>query len=530
MESTMNVLETTSAVTHKEAAPEPPCLDGWNVLRLLAQGAHAEAWIVESTTPHQNQCVLKIARSDDDVASLQRERRFSQGLEHPHIVAFRGSVATSRGEGTLWEYCPAGDALSLIHVLGPLRVPQAVTVLVPLAQALDYAHEQGVVHGDVSPGNVVFDTQGRPKLCDVGEARTVSSPDRWTGTEGFSAPELDLHEHRVGLQPAADVYSLAALGWFLLTGRLPGDESRRPALNVLLPEAHDEVAELLEASLNPNPQFRPSLAEFSVACYSWGDPEPLQLHALVDERTALLLPTRYEPGQRPSTRPRRARLKIPRLRGRHGRVCGIGLHPRHRPARGRKSLRGAHTRLGLGLGSAVLGVSMILASLWTITEPETSTGTDHTTTAVASTPPWDSIVDEWSQRRAAAFTERDPAAVSSYAVDAGNVAEDDRVLIQSLHDQDIVYEDLTMSARVDEADVDGATANLLVEWSMSPYAVRADDGSTDHVEKADENSEQVWIESMLVEDEWRIASVNPVSKDGTPTPAKSASEVRDAAG
>lgn len=512
----MFVSDNADADLDGENATETPLVKGWQARRILAHGAHAEAWVMDSLNANQEQCVLKIPRSTADAAALQRERHFAVGLTHPHIVSFLGPVQTSRGEGTLWEYCAAGDALSLVQVLGPLRVSQAVTVLVPLAQALDYAHEQGVVHGDVSPGNVVFDTQGRPKLCDVGEARSISNPDRWTGTEGFSAPELDIHEYRVSLQPAADVYSLAALGWFLLTGRLPGDEARRPALKILLPEAHDEVAELLEAGLNPDPGQRPTLTEFSVACYSWALPEPLQLHALVDERTALFLPTRHELGeQHPAQRRRGGGLLAPRSNNRQRRRKQPTAHRKRRPVPRKKGMRGAHTRMGLGLGATVLGASMILSNMWAGSEPQPvpNAGADQTASEVVPSPAWDTIVDQWSERRAVALTQRDASVVGSYAVDTGAAADDDRALIDALQQQGIVYEGLSMTAQVDDASVEGASAHVLVEWTMSSYAVRSANDAADDAQRTPGSTEHVWIQSKLIDDEWRIESVTPASVD-----------------
>ena len=505
--------ENIDTANDDENTPDAPRLKGWRPLRLLAQGAHAEAWVIEAESPHREQRVLKIPRSPADVVALQREKEFAEVLVHPHIVTFLGPVQTSRGEGTLWEYCAAGDALSLVQVLGPMRVSQAVTVLVPLAQALDYAHEQGVVHGDVSPGNVVFDTQGRPKLCDVGEARTVASPDRWTGTEGFCAPELDGFERRDSLQPAADVYSLSALGWFLLTGRLPGDESRRPALGILLPEAHDDVSELLEAGLNPDPRLRPSLTEFSVACYSWAVPEPLQLHALVDERTALFLPTRHEPGEPPAQRRPQGRLRRFRKNRRQGQRQKSVLPQQPGTVHKDKILRRAHTRMGLGVGATVLGSTMILTNLWTIEESEPSPGADQVAPAAAPLPSWDTIVNQWSSQRTEALIERDLTIVASYAVETGPVAVEDRALVETLQDQGIIYEDLSMSAQVDEIYVDGDTAQVLAEWTMSSYSVRPVDDSEGETRRAEGSTEMVWIESRLFDEEWRIEAVTPVAAE-----------------
>lgn len=508
----MNGTDSGSAEHPWQGSDEAPLLDGWTANRLLAQGAHAEAWIVESASTRGETRVLKLPKTVSDAVALEREQRFAGSLDHPHIVEYCGVVATSRGEATLWEHCAAGDALSLVHILGPLTVGQTVTVLVPVAQALDYAHSRGVIHGDVSPGNIVFDTNGKPKLCDMGEARSVDRPDRWTGTEGFFAPELDVEARSLSLQPAADVYSLAALGWFLLTGRIPGAEAQRPALNLLRSDVDEDVAELLEAALQETPALRPTLTEFSVACYAWATPEPLQLHALVDEQTALFLPTRHESSavRREAGRSHRRRPRVRRVaQGRQKRAKNE--RPRLLNRNRNSSMRSAHRRMATGVVTAALGTTLILAHSWASTGTSTERSAEARAETDARAPEWSRIVSEWSEHRAEALTERETSAVDRYAVATSQVAVDDQALIASLHDQGIVYEGLTMSARVNDVTVNGATAHLDVDWTMSSYTARIVDDEVHGEEAATGHTEQVWIESTLVGDEWRISSVVPQS-------------------
>ena len=101
-------------------------------------------------------------------------------------------------------------------------------MLAPVASALGRLHDLGVVHGDVSPGNVLLDLDGRPVLGDLGLGHVVGdvSPGVW-GTDGYVAPEVLLGADP---GPASDVYALGALGWLCLSGTVPGPPGLRPRL------------------------------------------------------------------------------------------------------------------------------------------------------------------------------------------------------------------------------------------------------------------------------------------------------------
>lgn len=109
---------------------------------------------------------------------------------------------------------------------GPLAIDDAVSVVIAAAEAIGYAHVQGIVHGDVKPANVLVDRDQRVVVTDFGLAQFMGEiagkPGRRRtigGTEGYIAPEV-----RQGATPTpeADIYGLGALLWALVTGRPPG--------------------------------------------------------------------------------------------------------------------------------------------------------------------------------------------------------------------------------------------------------------------------------------------------------------------
>ncbi len=103
-----------------------------------------------------------------------------------------------------------GAVDALVRHRGHLSPGEVVTVLAPVASALGRLHDLGVVHGDVSPGNVLLDLDGRPVLGDLGLGHVVGdvSPGVW-GTDGYVAPEVLLGADPT---PASDVYALGRRG------------------------------------------------------------------------------------------------------------------------------------------------------------------------------------------------------------------------------------------------------------------------------------------------------------------------------
>ena len=321
-----------SAANH-DAAGAPPL-----TRRAALHGAAAEAgrpapWAVVSNTPQR----------EETGAAADRESALLAGGRHEHVLHTHGQVATDRGPGLLLEYAAGGSLAALVAARGPLTVGEAVTILAPVASAVDYLHGIGVVHGDVSPGNVLFTAVGKPLLADLGVARALGSErPPAAGTPGFRAPHQQTAEG--GLDPEADVYALAAIGWFALTGRVPAATAHRPPLGALVPDVPDGLVALLEEGLAERADERPSAAEFARRVIRTARPEALDLTASAHPSVASQLLTRREsPGRRadrvggkpPAALPglrSRARIQTqfplpPRLRDR-----GTGGHEQRQPA------------------------------------------------------------------------------------------------------------------------------------------------------------------------------------------------------
>ena len=312
-------------------APEVP---GYDVGRLLGCGGTAAVWLA---TEHVTRCDVALKclaatgppEPGDAEEAARREVRILSVLDHEHLVKVRAVVRVRHGTdggtglGLVLDYAPGGSLAELLAARGSLAPGEAVTVLTPIAQALAYLHGNGFTHGDVAPGNVLFTAQGKPLLADLGVARMLADPREPSrpGTDGFRDP-APVDAVRAGLQPEGDVYSLAAVGWFCLTGRAPEPEPQRPPLPLLVPGVPARLAEALEAGLRPDRRQRPSAAELAAAIFRSAPAEPVDLSVSVHPTVLPQLLTRRS--LPPGARERRADLlRNWRLRVRGG-APGLG--------------------------------------------------------------------------------------------------------------------------------------------------------------------------------------------------------------
>src|SRR5215210_80501 len=218
---------------------------------------------------------LKLLRdqyADDEefVERFRREAQSAAGLSHPNIVSIYDRGRSEDGAYYIaMEYVPRGTLKDRMVRNGALAPGVAAGVAFQIADALQAAHENGVIHRDIKPQNVLVTRTGDVKVTDFGIARAASSPLTQTsavlGTAGYMSPEQAMGEP-VG--PPSDLYSLGIVLYEMLTGGLPYsaenpialamkhvNESPRP-----LREANPDVPEPLDALtlklLAKNPEDR----------------------------------------------------------------------------------------------------------------------------------------------------------------------------------------------------------------------------------------------------------------------------------
>ena len=138
----------------------------------------------------------------------------------------------------MMEYVP--HCLKDILEKSTLPIDRAVRVLEQCCRGLEFIHVHKVIHRDIKPGNIFVTGQGYIKIGDFGIARSIAKPPKnkeYAGTFRYIAPEVLNPSHGPALTPAVDIYSLALVGYFMLSGHLPfeaPDRSRKQALALRL--------------------------------------------------------------------------------------------------------------------------------------------------------------------------------------------------------------------------------------------------------------------------------------------------------
>lgn len=169
--------------------------------------------------------VLPRAKSTPEYeAAFQREIRVLARLDHEHLVRALDAGHDAKVYYLVTELVPGLDLRQQVLKYGPLDEIAAASVITQAAQGLAYAHEQGLVHRDVKPGNLLVTQDGRVKVLDLGLAGSMldaesTSTGRVVGTMDYMAPEQIRSPDTVG--PAADVYGLGCTLYFALTGQVP---------------------------------------------------------------------------------------------------------------------------------------------------------------------------------------------------------------------------------------------------------------------------------------------------------------------
>lgn len=187
-------------------------------------------------------------------ARLASEATVLASLDHPHIVAVYDLVAAGDDLWLVEEWVDGADVTALVAVAGGLSPVQSLGVLRGALQGLAFAHEKGVVHGDVTPGNILVDRQGVSKLVDFGLAGASGRPGIGSGTAGFASPEALRGEP---VTCASDVWSAGAVLTALLEpGGVPPVASDGPAKGPAGPAVPAGVKRVLERALAADPGLR----------------------------------------------------------------------------------------------------------------------------------------------------------------------------------------------------------------------------------------------------------------------------------
>jgi eukaryotic-like serine/threonine-protein kinase len=238
--------------------------------RELGRGGMATVYLAHDLK-HDRPVALKVLSPDLGAAlgpeRFQREIRLAARLQHPHILTVHDSGETA---GHLWYAMPYVEGESLRDRLrreGQLGVEDALRITREAAQALQYAHDHGVVHRDIKPENLLLTKDGNTLVADFGIARAVGGDEHLTqtgmsvGTPAYMSPEQASGDKV--LDARTDIYSLGAVLYEMLAGEPPftGPSAQAiivkrltepaPSVRKVRPSVPEEVDKALRRALAP---------------------------------------------------------------------------------------------------------------------------------------------------------------------------------------------------------------------------------------------------------------------------------------
>jgi serine/threonine protein kinase len=231
--SLQRLFDTESALSPEQTFA-PQAVGDFKIVREIGRGGMGIVYEAEQPNPRRL-VALKLLRPGTyaDPYRLKLFRREAQALarlRHPGIAAIHESGHTADGQHYLVMELVSGLPLdAFIRETRP-DVPTRLALFQRLCDAINYAHQRGVVHLDIKPANVLVDQEGRPKVLDFGLARimdpdatmatNVTDAGKLQGTLPYMSPE-QLRGDPASIDSRSDVYSLGVILYELLTGRLP---------------------------------------------------------------------------------------------------------------------------------------------------------------------------------------------------------------------------------------------------------------------------------------------------------------------
>ncbi|MBO0849465.1 MAG: serine/threonine protein kinase, partial [Pseudonocardia sp.] len=270
-------------------APPGGLMGRFELVHQIGTGGFGGVWLATDRALGRRVAV-KAAHAPDHETELRirREANALGAVRHPHCVRILDLV-DSRGEPGLaplhglvivMEYVDGRSLGEIVAAHGPIDDTMVARIWLRMAEALIAAHQRGVLHRDVKPGNVLLDARGEPHLIDFGIARargdaTLTQHGMIVGTPDFLAPEVARGERAT---PASDGWQLAATISFALTGWPPrGDHpdavsGLRAAAGSAAPTClprHSVHRRLLEACLAADPAARPTLPSVRDMLHNW---------------------------------------------------------------------------------------------------------------------------------------------------------------------------------------------------------------------------------------------------------------------
>ncbi|HEY1572635.1 MAG TPA: serine/threonine-protein kinase [Pseudonocardiaceae bacterium] len=257
--------------------------DRYRLTEHIGSGAMGVVWQAHDERLHRTVALkqlllspgLSSAEAHEARERAMREGRIAARLQHPNAVAVYDVVEDDGQPVLIMEYVPSQSLSAVLDARGPLPPHEVARIGAQVAIALTVAHQAGIVHRDIKPGNVLLADDGIVKITDFGISRatgdvTVTATGMLAGTPAYLAPEVAKGENP---GPPSDVFSLASTVYAAVEGHPPFGTGENTlallhavaACRTMPPRKAGPLTALLMAMLRANPNDRPTMIEVSRA-------------------------------------------------------------------------------------------------------------------------------------------------------------------------------------------------------------------------------------------------------------------------
>jgi len=265
----------------------------YKLLEQIGEGGFGVVWMAEQDEPVRRRVALKIIKPGMDtrevVARFEAERQALAMMEHPNIASVFDGGATETGRPYFVMELVKGVPITTYCDTRQLSTRERLELFMEVCQAVQHAHQKGVIHRDLKPSNIlvtVKDDRAVPKVIDFGVAKATQARltektlftrlNQWIGTPEYMSPE-QAGLGRLDVDTRSDIYSLGVLLYELLTGRPPFDPEKLRAAG------YDAVMRTIREEEPPKPSTRlGTLAEDEMnAVAAMRRSEPAKLNRLL---------------------------------------------------------------------------------------------------------------------------------------------------------------------------------------------------------------------------------------------------------